>query len=45
MDSVGESAKHYFFFDKNCGLDLQMVVGQMVEACSLRIPLFQSLES
>ncbi len=26
IDSVGESAKDYFFFDKDGGLDLQLVV-------------------
>ena len=26
MDSVGEFAKDYFFFDKDVGLDLQLIV-------------------
>ena len=34
MDSVGESAKDYFFFDKNGGLDLQMVANNELEILS-----------
>ena len=34
MDSVGESAKDYFFFDKNGGLDLQMVVDNELKILS-----------
>ena len=34
MDSVGESTKDYFFFDKNGGLDLQMVANNELEILS-----------
>ena len=34
MDSVGESAKDYFFFDKNGGLDLQMVADNELKILS-----------
>ena len=34
MDSVGESAKNYFFFDKNGGLDLQMVADNELKILS-----------
>ena len=34
MDSVGESAKDYFFFDKNDGLDLQMVADNELKILS-----------
>ena len=34
MDSVGESAKHYFFFDKDGGLDLQLVVDNELKILS-----------
>ena len=34
MDSVGESAKDYFFFNKNGGLDLQLVVDNELKILS-----------
>jgi uncharacterized tellurite resistance protein B-like protein len=34
MDSVGESAKDYFFFDKDGGLDLQLVVDNELKILS-----------
>ena len=33
-NSVGESAKDYFFFDKNGGLDLQMVADNELKILS-----------
>ena len=38
MDSVGESAKDYFFFDKDGGLDLQLVVDNELKILS-NLPL------
>ena len=34
MDSVGESSKDYFFFDKNGDLDLQMVTDNELKILS-----------
>ena len=34
MNSIGESAKDYFFFDKNGGLDLQMVADNELKILS-----------
>ena len=34
MDSIGESAKDYFFFDKDGGLDLQLVVDNELKILS-----------
>ena len=34
MDSIGESAKDYFFFDKDAGLDLQLVVDNELKILS-----------
>ena len=34
MNSVGESAKDYFFFDKYSGLDLQLVVDNELKILS-----------
>ena len=34
MDNVGESAKDYFFFDKDGGLDLQLVVDNELKILS-----------
>ena len=34
MDSIGESAKDYFFFDKDCGLDLQLVIDNELKILS-----------
>ena len=34
MDSIGESAKDYFFFDKNGGLNLQMVADNELKILS-----------
>ena len=34
MDSIGESAKDYFFFDKNGGLDLKMVADNELKILS-----------
>ena len=34
MDSVGESAKDYFFFDKDGGLDLQLVIDNELKILS-----------
>ena len=38
MDIVGESAKDYFFFDKNGGLDLQLVVDNELKILSNLLP-------
>ena len=34
MNSIGESAKDYFFFDKDAGLDLQLVVDNELKILS-----------
>ena len=34
MDSIGESAKDYFFFDKDGGLDLQLVIDNELKILS-----------
>ena len=34
MDSIGESAKDYFFFDKDAGLDLQLVLDNELKILS-----------
>ena len=34
MDSVGESAKDYFFFDKDGGLDIQLFVDNELKILS-----------
>ena len=34
MDSVGESTKDYFFFDKDGGLDLQLVIDNELKILS-----------
>ena len=34
MDSIGESAKDYFFFDKDVGLDLQSVIDNELKILS-----------
>ena len=34
MDSIGESAKDYFFFDKDASLDLQLVVDNELKILS-----------